>query len=171
MEKQTIKIFLIIAAALSLIMIITSCTTQKKCNRKFPPIARIDTVKLIDKELIYDTTFEIQADTSTLQAWLDCTEENEIIIKQIETLKSSPVQTKIIYKDKIIKVECWIDKQKFRVFVKSYFKNYYKNSVQTIEVNKLTRFQKIMFWTGIMLWSCVIIIIITWIAFRIKKKK
>jgi hypothetical protein len=92
---------------LSLFFII-SCTTQKKCQEKFPCITtnttRIDTIKK-------DTTIFIETDQAWLKALILCDSNNNAYIDSIQYLNGRKIGIRYIFKDKILTVNADIDSQ------------------------------------------------------------
>lgn len=98
---------------------LSSCTTEKRCARMFPPVKQ-DTFYVEKTEYLKDTIIKIASDQHIISALVECNEAGQILFKELETVKAGKnIKSKIIYKDKIITLDCTVDSQQVYVTYKN----------------------------------------------------
>ena len=107
---------------LAVVALLGSCVTKKKCESKFPCDRSSDSVWITHyRETLEDTTIYL-TDSSWAKLYFECSEDGELLMKRMEEYKgkylSKPV---IIYKDKIVTIECKLDSAAILIFYKNKF--------------------------------------------------
>lgn len=129
------------------VIALTGCITQKRCEQMFP---HRDSVSV--QYLTRDSTVFV-SDSASYMMYLGCydaygklTDDNVRLMGEITTLKSNVVKPVVQIKDRFIKVDCVVDS--LRVYLK--WKERYTSEVKTVtvEVNKVTWWQKTQIWMG-----------------------
>lgn len=168
------KLFFLI----SLIALFSSCITQKRIN-KICGMCPKDSVIINDtiyKDSIVKHTEEITvpSDSSLLIGLLACDSLNNVYIKELSEYKGQHISTILSLKNNILYLKAKLDGY---TFYKTWFENhrYIKISnrkilTKTVEVNKLTKFQKIFIKTGQIAWI-LILIAVGYYVFRFLTKR
>jgi hypothetical protein len=133
------------------IALISGCITQKKCNQKFPCTGKTDTVIFSEfHEVLKDTTIFLK-DSSTAQLLMACDSIGNIYLKEIIKLKAGKYVTpSVIFKDKILYVNCNIDSGAIVLHYKDKFLKTYQTINKTVvtKENYLTSWQWFQVWWG-----------------------
>jgi len=114
--KQVFYIFILIA--------LFSCTAKRTVTTtEHTQSAVVDTTHIITRETIQDTVIHLLADSSMFEAMIECDSNNQAFIRQITRMENGrKVQTKVVFKDKILRVESRVNADSIKV----YWKNYYE---------------------------------------------
>jgi nitrate reductase alpha subunit len=136
---------------ISILLILVSCTTQKRCNAKFPPIQWVrDSSSNSIREYVEqkDSITYTPADSSVLKALVACNEQGQVVLKELQEYKTGrQVDIPIInLRNNILTAKCTVDS----VAVFNRFSKHYKTEVEysksdiekIVRVNYLTEFQK-----------------------------
>jgi len=130
-----------------------------KTANVLPPTIIEKTNTIIKKEVVHDTIFEIQKDSSYYKAWLDC-QDGKVVFKtnidsqkpKIETKKGNYLQPpKVNLKDNILTVDCEAEAQKMYAKWKDTYilENKQSNTAKPVLVERqLTWWQKFLMWCG-----------------------
>ena len=122
-----------------IILILSSCTTERRCNKLFPPkINFSDTIYQEVKEILRDTVIAIKEDSVVLSALIECQADGQLLFKQLEAVSaaSKHIKAKIIYKDKIINVICKVDSHNVYLTYKQRFEKQINKSNKVEIVDK-----------------------------------
>jgi hypothetical protein len=160
-----VNILLLIA----LLSVTPSCVTEKRCAELFPPsIEKKDSVSVVVKETLRDTTIIVPADSSWLQMLIECNEDGEAMIKQLISYENgSRVQLPgVSLKNNILTAECKVDSLKVYAILKDRDTSRTtiskeKETVQ-VTVNYLTWWQK----TQLILFKVFAGVIFIYLLFR-----
>lgn len=118
MKKLTVNILLLFA----LLAVTTSCVTAKRCAQLFPPsVERKDSVSVVVKETLRDTTIIVPADSSWLQMLIECGENGQALMKELLGYKagSRTAPPRVIIKDNVLTAECECDSIAIHAILKS----------------------------------------------------
>ncbi|MDX6182594.1 hypothetical protein SGQ44_10680 [Flavobacterium sp. Fl-77] len=127
------------------VLVLVSCRTPK------PVLSEEKTKTITIKEILHDTIFKIEKDSSTFRALLEC-QNGKVVFKNVtqvepgRTLKSPKVR---LDNNKLI-VDCELKKQELYAFWKSQqVKEVEVKTVNTTKfINQLTFWQKVQIWLG-----------------------
>ena len=153
-----------------LLAFLASCTTQKKCNRMFPPQIKDSIVKETVVE-VKDTTITLPPDSSWLKALIDCDDAGEAYLATIEEMKSgNNVKPIIRFKDKYLYVECKVDSQKVYLHWKQKYSKETNTTTVTpaaIVTNELTQWQVFQMWLG----RILLIVVVVYFGYKFIRNK
>ena len=139
------------------IVLLSSCTTQKRCLEKFPPqnnstASYIETVKL-------DTLVQyVPGDTTFVQMPFDCPDQDTVIVDNAKQI------IKYVVKDRIITIESICKEDSLNTIIANIRTELKESNNTVVEVPHVPRFWKIVGWLGI----ASIIIGGLYIAFKIR---
>ena len=155
------------------LLIFSSCITQKKCSERFPCVKQSDTIT--KDSIIYiphDSLIELPADSSYIQAYLGCVDENgnltrdKVRLMQIIAYKSGSKVNLPDLKlhDSLLSVICKVDSSKVAIY---WFEKYVNRHVKIkqVAVNveyRLKTWQAAFMWAGI----CLSIAVLIWLIFK-----
>lgn len=110
---------------------LTSCTTLKRCNKRYPPVIK-DSIVTQYVQTVKDTTIFI-SDEASIQALLECDSLGNVRMRQITQLMAGQyVKPSVVIKDRWLTAKCIIDSA--RVYVAWKETHVRESSVKTIEV-------------------------------------
>lgn len=120
-----------------LFLFVLLATTLSSCkSTSVVPPATIETKDTITiKEVIRDTVFEIQKDSSYYKAYLDCVNGKVVISpkSKVESRKGGFVQIpKVDLKDNILTIDCKVEAQKLFAQWKDTYTKEHKSTIQKI---------------------------------------
>ena len=145
---------------------LTSCTTLKRCNKRYPPVIK-DSITTKYVETVKDTTIFI-SDKATLQALLECDSLGNVRIRQITDLIAGQfVKPSVIIKDRILTAKCTVDSA--RVYVAWKETHVKESSVKTIQVTvevPLSWWKRTVMIAGYVSTSLLILLIVGTIIYR-----
>ena len=100
-----------------------SCNVQKRQEKRCRKCENSQIISVHDtiREMIRDTFVVIDADTSNFTAYLECNEQNEVLLSQIKNYSSQGLKTVVVYKDKILTVTTTVDSSKVYFALKDKF--------------------------------------------------
>jgi hypothetical protein len=131
--KKLLSIF----CCLFVLITIVSCGSGK------PIVLQNETTKTII-ETVHDTIFNIEKDSSSLEALLEC-QKGKVVIKQIVQGEPGRIlnSPKVRIADNLLKVDCEVRAQELLAHYKNTHEaNTTIKTLPPIEVNKLTNWQK-----------------------------
>jgi hypothetical protein len=126
-----------IFCCLFVLLTIVSCGSGK------PIVLQNETTKTII-ETVHDTIFNIEKDSSSLEALLEC-QKGKVVIKQIVQGEPGRIlnSPKVRIADNLLKVDCEVRAQELLAHYKNTHEaNTTIKTLPPIEVNKLTNWQK-----------------------------
>ena len=130
------------------------------------PTAKTEVNKTITvKEVLRDTVFTVQRDSSFYKAYLEC-RNNEVIYSQkskVESQKGKYLQVpKVTIKNGVLEVDCYAEAQKLLAQWKDTYKTENTQSTKTIPVlveRQLTWWQTTQIWCGRLLLLLILLIV------------
>ena len=146
-------------AFLALLLIFTSCKSHQ-------PIIQKEIVKDSIVVKVYDTIFNIEKDSSSLKALLEC-QNGRIVLKEIKNENSGRAlkTPKILIKDNFLQVDCFSEAQKKFATWKETFVKSYKEINKPIVTNILSWWQKTQIYIG----RTALVLLAIWILSLIYK--
>jgi hypothetical protein len=154
--KKLILLFVAIA-------LLSSCVTQKRCNKRFPCSGKTDTVTRTDYiETLKDTMIYL-TDSAFAQLYFECDKNGDVLLKKIMELQSGHyINPKVIFKDKILYVNCNIDSAGILLHYKNILiKDFQKiNNTVIVKENYFTKWQSFQIWVGRIFMILLILLII-----------
>jgi hypothetical protein len=118
MKRKTFNII----ALFALLAVATSCATAKRCSKLLPVTDnRRDTVTILVKETIKDTTVVVPADSSWLQMLIECNEEGEALKKELVGYRGGArmAPPKVTVKNNVLTATCEVDSAAVYLMLKS----------------------------------------------------
>jgi len=139
--KATIYIF----AAL----ILTSCVTEKACNRKFPvPEFNSDTLIIKETVIKRDTVVYTEPDESMLLAWLECDSNFNVVLTRIDSIRQGKPEIVIKWREKYLEVTAKVDSMGVYLTWLERHKHEFESKAKTVvkEVKFVPSFYHFTFW-------------------------
>ena len=132
------------------LIIMTGCVSQQACSKRFPCLRETDTTHTVVTTVTrHDTVFKFQADSSALEALIDCSQGKARLTEILAYTQGKVVKIPIIkMKHDTLVIECRVDSSKVAV---TYFEKHtteftkIKNQAVQIEFRK-TKFDGFTFW-------------------------
>lgn len=114
-------------------ILLASCGTVKKTTESTATnTVQKDTVYILKRETIKDTVIQLKADSSLFEAMIECDSNNQAFISRIQTLENGQkIQTKYVFKDKILRVQSKVNADSIQMYWKNYFETQYKGTETT----------------------------------------
>lgn len=136
-----------------------------KTANVFPP-TKTETLKTVTvKEVIRDTIFKIEKDSSYFKAWLECKEGKVVIKNQTVKTKGKFLQPpKVIIKNNELTVDCEAEAHELFAKWKDVYKTENELTKTTIPIlvdKQLTGWQTVQIWLGRIFLLLILVIIIT----------
>lgn len=160
---------------LALILILTGCVTERRCNEKFPP-AVISADSTVENSYLYDQDSsyitKMPGDSSWIKLYIECNEYGQALIRQVEGYKAGQKVgvPEVQITGHILTAKCEVDSLEVYNRIKKTFKSdtaFHGRKAEGIKyINRLTTSQRnqiAAFWIE----SALMIIII---SFFIKRK-
>lgn len=149
MKNSKIKVLL---TFLFLFVVLVGTLVSCKSASVFPPTKTETSSTVTIKEVVRDTVFETQKDSSYYKAWLECQEGKVVIKSKPKKTKGKYLEPpKVIIKDNYITVDCEAEAQKLFAQWKDIYRatNLQTVITNTVEVERqLTWWQKFQIWCG-----------------------
>jgi len=153
---------------LLLIVSLTGCISEQRCQKRYPPAERTETVIQHDTvTTVKDSLIPLPADSGLIRALLEC-REGKVVIRQIEEIKpGKKIVPFIDLKNNVLTTGARIDSSSIYFAWKETHIRQSKIQVKTIEkpVYKVTGFQNFLIWSGGIAWS----ILLAFIGFALVK--
>jgi len=153
---------------LLLVVSLTGCISEQRCQKRYPPAERTETFVQHDTVItVKDSLIPLPADSGLIRALLEC-REGKVVIRQIEEIKSGKKIVPFIdLKNNVLTTGARIDSSSFYFAWKETHIRQSKIQVKTIEkpVYKVTGFQNFLIWSGGIAWS----ILLAFIGFALVK--
>jgi hypothetical protein len=86
-------------------MACSPCNYVAKHSECFPA----DTVKITDVQTIYDSIVYTVPDSINLELMFECDSNNQVLLKRLNETKSKGVETKVVFKDNVLKLSAFVD--------------------------------------------------------------
>lgn len=146
---------------LASLLFITSCNSKKVFIQKE---ITTDTIK----EILHDTIFNIEKDSSFYSALLECQNGKVVIKKVTNTGSGRKLKTpKVIVQDNQLQVDCFAEAETLFAFWKSQYIKNYKGIEIPVITNELTWFQTTQIYIGrVLLFILVLLILLKLFKFN-----
>jgi len=134
--------------ALIILLVLSSCTQQRriaKCTKW--GVCKTDSVIITHKETVREEVFVVDSGYVNIDLLLDCDSLNNVYLKKVNELSSDNLDLKFSLKDGQITVFVKQPADTLKVYVKEIEKG--ETIVKTVEVNRLSKFQKFLIWAGL----------------------
>lgn len=149
---------------LFLFVVLVGALVSCKSTNALPPTKTEFTSNSITKEVIHDTIFNTQKDSSYYKAWLECKEGKILFTSKPQKTAGKYLQPpKVIITDNVLEVDCEAEAQ--RLFAE--WKDVYKVENQTttftntvLTEKQLSGWQNFQIWSGRIFLVLLLIIII-----------
>ncbi len=159
---------------LLLIVSLTGCISEQRCQKRYPPAERTEMFIQHDTVTsVKDSLIPVPADSGLIRALLEC-REGKVVIRQIEEIKpGKKVVPFIDLKNNVLTTGARIDSNSIYFSWKETHIRESKIQVKVIEkpVYTVTGFRNFLIWSGGIAWS-ILLVIIGFVLVRafIKKK-
>ena len=159
---------------LLLILSLTGCISEQRCQKRYPPAERTETFIQHDTVTsVKDSLIPLPADSGLIRALLEC-REGKVVIRQIEEIRpGKKIIPFIDLKNNILTTGAKIDSSSIYFAWKETHIRESKVQLKVIEkpMYKVTGFQNFLIWSGGIAWSILLILIgVALIRAFIKKK-
>jgi hypothetical protein len=162
--------FLILLIVVSL----TGCISEQRCQKRYPPAERIETFIQHDTVTsVKDSLIPLPADSGLIRALLEC-REGKVVIRQIEEIKPGKrIVPFIDLKNNVLTTGAKIDSSSIYFAWKETHIRETKVQVKVIEkpVYTVTGFRNFLSWSGGIAWSILLILVGINLIQRFIKKK
>lgn len=142
-ENRCWAIWLAFLLLLALPFILAGCGTKK-------PLIEKHTETVTIKETVHDTVFDVQPDSASIKALIEC-QNGKPVIKQIQqaTPGRKMAPPKLTLKDGVIDCECETQLEQLRAFYKNKIVELNREKQKPLLIEKeLTWWQTTQIWTG-----------------------
>ena len=139
-------------------LVLASCTAKK-------PVVITNTIKETITETVHDTVFEIQKDSSSYQALLECI-NGKVVQKEIRSVKpgKNVLPPKVTIIDNVLTADCIVEAQKLFAQWKSTYISKNESEQVLVEVERdLTFTQQLFIRIGQFASALLLLILIIWI--------
>ena len=159
---------------LLLVVSLTGCISEQRCQKRYPPAERTETVIQHDTVTsVKDSLIPLPADSGLIRALLEC-REGQVVIRQIEEIRpGKKIVPFIDLKNNVLTTGAKIDSSSIYFAWKETHIRESKIQVKVIEkpVYKVTGFQNFLIWSGKIFWMILMVVIgVALIRAFIKKK-
>jgi len=159
---------------LLLVVSLTGCISEQRCQKRYPPAERTETVIQHDTiTSVKDSLIPLPADSGLIRALLEC-REGKVVIRQIEEIRpGKKIIPFIDLKNNVLTAGAKIDSSSIYFAWKETHIRESKIQVKVIEkpVYKVTGFQNFLIWSGKIFWVILLMVIgVALIRAFIKKK-
>jgi len=127
-----------IILTLFVLTILSSCTTQKKCSRKFPNVARVDSIYIEKLKVI---PVEVPGDSIIIEVPIDCPDQDV-------TVETAKLKQTISILNKKLSSKTTIKPDTVKIYVPEIREKIVQVKVPEI-IKEIPRFWKFTGWTGI----------------------
>jgi hypothetical protein len=147
---------------LLLVVSLTGCISEQRCQKRFPPAERTETFIQHDTVTsVKDSLIPLPADSGLIRALLEC-REGKVVIRQIEEIRpGKKIVPFIDLKNNVLTAGAKIDSNSIYFAWKETHIRESKVQVKVIEkpVYKVTGFQNFLIWSGKIFWVILLLII------------
>jgi len=159
---------------LLLIVSLTGCISEQRCQKRYPPAERTETVIQHDTVTsVKDSLIPLPADSGLIRALLEC-REGKVVISQIQEIRpGKKIVPFIDLKNNILTAGAKIDSSSIYFAWKETHIRESKVQLKVIEkpVYKVTGFQNFLTWSGMIGWMILLLVIGTALIRAYIKKK
>lgn len=146
----------------NLILILTAVILITGCAKRYQPqTVKTDSVFIKQIETVRDTVIKVKADSSSIQLLIECDSLNEAYLSRLLTYQTgtNSMIPEVIIKDRILTVKCKVDSMAVYSKIKEKYHEQAQVKIEkeTVEVNRITKFQKVMMWLG---WAFIVCVIL-----------
>ena len=156
------------------LMIMTGCVTQQACSKRFPCLKETDTTHTVVTTVTrHDTVFKFQADSSALEALIDCSQGKARLTEILAYTQGKVVKIPIIkMKHDTLVIECRVDSSKVAVtYFEKHTTEFTKIKTQAVQIEfRQTSFQSFLMWAGIIAMGIIVIFVIIRFGIPLIKK-
>jgi len=159
---------------LLLVVSLTGCISEQRCQKRYPPVESTETVIQHDTVTsVKDSLIPLPADSGLIRALLEC-REGKVVIRQIEEIRpGKKIVPFIDLKNNVLTAGAKIDSSSIYFAWKETHIRESKVQLKVIEkpVYKVTGFQNFLIWSGKIFWVILLMVIgVALIRAFIKKK-
>jgi len=159
---------------LLLVVSLTGCISEQRCQKRYPPVESTETVIQHDTiTSVKDSLIPLPADSGLIRALLEC-REGKVVIRQIEEIRPGKKVVPFIHlKNNVLTAVAKIDSSSIYFTWKETHIRESKVQLKVIEkpVYKVTGFQNFLIWSGKIFWVILLLVIgVALIRAFIKKK-
>jgi len=159
---------------LLLVVSLTGCISEQRCQKRFPSAERTETVIQHDTVTsVKDSLIPLPADSGLIRALLEC-REGKVVIRQIEEIRpGKKIVPFIDLKNNVLTAGAKIDSSSIYFAWKETHIRESMVQLKVIEkpVYKVTGFQNFLIWSGKIFWVILLMVIgVALIRAFIKKK-
>ena len=159
---------------LLLVVSLTGCISEQRCQKRYPPAERTETVIQHDTVTsVKDSLIPLPGDSGLIRALLEC-REGKVVIRQIEEIRpGKKIVPFIDLKNNVLTAGAKIDSSSIYFAWKETHIRESNIQVKVIEkpVYKVTGIQNFLIWSGGIAWSIIVILIGTVLIRAFIKKK
>lgn len=137
--------------ALSFLLILSGCVTEKRCYEKYPPVVNSsDSSSNQVSEHVQDSSYitRLPGDSSWIKLYIECNEYGQALIRQIESYKAGKKVSvpEVTITGNVLTAKCKVDSLEVYNRIKKTFKTEIKSSDRKVKetkyINVLTRNQR-----------------------------
>ena len=147
---------------LLLVVSMTGCISEQRCQKRYPPAERTETYIQHDTVTsVKDSLIPLPSDSGLIRALLEC-REGKVVIRQIEEVKPGKrVVPFIDLKNNVLTTGAKIDSSSIYFTWKETHIRETKLQVKVIEkrVYTVTGFRNFLIWSGGIAWSILLVLI------------
>ena len=128
-----------------------------------------DSVNIRDSVYYYPMSYDVASDSGFVQAFFECSDSLQVVARYYEIVNGKYIQMTKELKDGKYTVWAYRPPVHDTIMVKGKDRTVYRDKVQNIETNKLTKWQNFLIicgWIGIGL----LVLILLYVVYRIYKK-
>jgi len=159
---------------LILVVSLTGCISEQRCQKRYPPAERTETFIQHDTVIcVKDSLIRLPADSGLLRALLEC-QEGKVVIQHIEEIKPGKrVIPFIDLKNNVLTIGAKIDSSSIYFAWKETHIRESMIQVKVIEkpVYAVTGFRTFLIWSGGIAWSILLVLIGTVLIRSFIKRK
>jgi len=159
---------------LLLVVSLTGCISEQRCQKRYPPVESTETVIQHDTvTTVKDSLIPLPADSGLIRALLEC-REGKVVIRQIEEIRpGKKIIPFIVLKNNVLTTGAKIDSSSIYFAWKETHIRESKIQLKVIQkpIYKVTGFQNFLIWSGKIFWGILLLVIgVVLIRAFIKKK-
>lgn len=131
-----------------LILFFVSCGSIKKITTETTTVTtktelEKDTTFIEKIQVIHDTTIKFLPDSTSLRLYLECDSNNNVILKEIQELKSgNKIKQEFKFKDGQLDVKNYINEDSIKVYWQSYYEKEYIERIHKTDSTSFINIKK-----------------------------